>query len=166
MSELLLQTIVERLEGQDLLLQTMSTDADKSQLEIRTKLAELRTDISSPQSSRSNTDTKEIAKLTAAVEALQAAIPVSVPVKPRRYLLLTKATWFVVGMFTLFLAMSWCWGYTFRAWSASEMEGVKFRYLRSVTNSSVSRFCRKADSLYAAGSLDTLRFYFAGEKEK
>jgi hypothetical protein len=164
MSELLLQTIVERLEAQGLLLQTMATDADKAQVEIRAKFASISSEIASLQYSR--TDPAELEKLMLAVKKLQATTPQSLPESVKKYLWLPSTTWFAIGMFVLFIAMSWCWGYTFRGWSTAEIDGVKFRYLQSIPNNSLSRFCRQADSLHATGSLDSLLFLFAGEKEK
>jgi hypothetical protein len=167
MSELLLQSIVENADKQNLLLQTISSDADKALIEQRKNYEDLSAKILLLQSSRIDPD--EIKKLTHAVESLKVSIPQPIDVKPQRYLLLTKPRWIAVGMFVLFLAMSWCWGYTFKAWSVSEMDGVKYRYLQSIPNNSLARFCRQADSLYAINSpmlADSLSGRVAGEKEK
>lgn len=167
MSELLLQSLVENEEKQNLLLQTMSSDADKSSIEQRKFYEELNAKVTLLLSSR--IDPNEFKKLSLTVESLKMSVSQAVAVQSKRYLMLTKFNWFVIGMFVLFLSMSWCWGYTFRGWSVAEIGGIKYRYLQSIPNNFLARFCRKADSLYAVNpSLlsDSTLLIFAGEKEK
>lgn len=167
MSELLLQTIVERLEAQDLLLKAMSNDADKGQAEVRKKFEELKGDFALLKSSKH--EHPDLKQLTLNVESLRALISQNNPVEAKRHVLRRKSTWLFVGISILFLGMSWCWGYTFRAWSVAEIAGMKYQYLKSVPNPSLARFCRVADSLSAANLLPNSYIPIvkpAGEKEK
>lgn len=167
MSELLLQTIVERLDAQDLLLQTMSKDADKAQIEWRKKMVDLSIEISSHQPPQ--IDLKEIKQLSLTVESLSNSISQSKPVKSETKFLYRKSTWLVSTGFVIFVLMAWGWGYTFRCLTFSEMDASKYRYLQRIDNPALVRFCRQADSLFFLNSghpSDTLPPFFAGEKRK
>lgn len=167
MSELLLQTIVERLEAQDLLLKEMSNDADKGQAEMRTKFDELKADVAVYKTSKQ--ELPDLNQLKQTVESLKALLSQKSPVNAKRHVLRRKSTWMFVGILILFLGMSWCCGYTFRAWSAAEIAGIKYQYLKSIPNPSLARFCRVADSLSEANLLPcsyTPIVKSAGEKEK
>lgn len=167
MSELLLQAMVERLEAQDFLLKEMSMDADKGQIEVRKKFDELKTDIALLKSEKQ--DYPDVKQLTLAVESLRILLSHKIPVESKCHLLRRKSTWIFAGISLLFLGMSWCWGYTFKAWSDAEIDGMKYKYMKSIPNLTLARFCRVADSLSAANLL--LDSYTppvkpAGEKEK
>lgn len=167
MSDLLLQAMVERLEAQDFLLKEMSKDADKGQMEIRKKFDELKTDIASFKSEKQ--EHPDVKQLTLAVESMRILLSQKIPVESKRHLLRRKSTWIFAGTSLLFLGMSWCWGYTFRAWSAAEIEGMKYQYLKSIPNPTLTRFFRVADSLSAANLLPVSYAPVvkpAGEKEK
>ncbi len=167
MSELLLQAMVERLEAQDLLLKEMSKDADKGQAEVRKKFEELKTDIALLKSAKQ--DHPDLNQLRLTVEFLRALLSQMIPMETKTHILRRGSTWMFVGTTILFLGMSWCWGYTFRAWSAAETAGMKYQYLKSIPNPSLSRFCRVADSLSDANLLPvsyTPVTKSAGEKEK
>lgn len=167
MSELLLQTIVERLEAQDLLLKEMSNDADEGQAEMRKKFDELKAEVAVYKTSKQ--ELPELRQVTQNMEALKALLFQKNPVQAKRNVLHRKSTWIFVGISILFLGMSWCWGYTFRAWSAAEIDGMKYQYLKSIANPSLARFCRVVDSLAASNLLHgsyTPIVKPAGEKEK
>ncbi len=167
MSELLLQTIVERLDAQDLLLQTMSKDADKAQIELRKKMVDLSIENSSHKPSQ--IDLKEIQRLSLTVETLRDLISQSKPVEHETKFLYKKSTWLIFTGFVIFILMAWGWGYTFRCWTVSEMEASKYRYLQRIDNPVLGRFCRQVDSLFYVNSgrpTDTLHPSFAGEKRK
>lgn len=166
MSDLLLQTIVERLEAIGVLLQAMSNDADKAQIELRKKLVDISTEILrlSP-----NTGVKEVKQLTLAVESLKASIPKPSPVQKPKHFLLRKQTWFAAVAMVIFLAMAWGWGYTFRALTESESDAHKYRYIKSIANPTLSRFYHQVDSVWIVDPsqiTDTKPGLFAGEKEK
>lgn len=167
MSDLLFQAMVERLEAQDFLLKEMSKDADKGQVEVRKKFDELKTDIALLKSEKQ--EYPDVKQLTLAVESLRILLSQKITVESKRHFLRRKSTWIFVGISLLFLGMSWCCGYTFRAWSAAEMDGMKYRYLKTVSNPTLLRFCRMVDSLSDANLLPvsyTPVTKPAGEKEK
>lgn len=167
MSELLLQTIIERLESQGLFLQTMATDADKSQIELRKKLIDLRIDNSPRQLPQP--ESNELKELIPLIKSFLAKPVQQEPVKPKTHFLRNKILWLSVGSFCIFLGMAWGWGYTFRISSEYEGDAVKFRYLKTLPNPQIARFCRHADSFYLANpaaTADTLATRFAGEKER
>jgi hypothetical protein len=167
MSDLLLQAMVERLEAQDFLLKEMSKDADNGQMEMLKKFDELKTDIALLKSEKQ--EHPEVKQLTLAVESMRILLSQKIPVESKRPVLRRKATWIFIGIWLLFMGMSWCWGYTFKAWSAAEKDGMKYKYMKSIPNPTLARFCRVADSLSAANRLPdsyTPPVKPAGEKER
>lgn len=150
MSELLMQTIVEKLEGIELFLK--ATDGNKSQPvdlapmvnEINTLKKELPTLLA-----RHSPDAKKLEELTRSIDRLQQqiqAMPNTSRVEHRHHF--HKAIWISVSLFLIGFFLAWGWMNTYSQLERYEAADIKYRYLKVFGTQALNKLTTRVDSLY------------------
>lgn len=182
MSELLMQTIVEKLEGIELFLK--ATDGNKPQpVDLAPVVNELKAlkkelpvllDCQAP-------DAKKLEGLTRSIDRLQQQIqmmPNTSRVEHRHHF--HKGIWIAIALLLVTFFLAWGWMNTFSQLERYEAADIKYRYLKTFGTKALNKLTVHVDSLYQnnkpgfrnsveqeerhiIGIVDSLRF--AGEKK-
>ncbi len=165
MSELLMQAIIEKLEGIELFLK--ATDCNKSQPVDRVPMVN---EINALKKelpvllARYSPDAKKLDELTRSIDRLQQqirAMPDTSKVEHRHHF--HKGTWIAIALFLVSLLLAWGWANTYKAAQLSEVNDIKYRHLKIAGNQWVLQLCSHTDSLYLK---DETRFRNKVEQEE
>ena len=149
MSELLLQTIVEKLEAMELLLKAESADKTdvSSQKQITEQFYQLHKEIRllPAQLSLSKEQMNELLRSINNC-TLQLKQPIQNRVEHKHHL--HKGIWIAIALFVICFLLSRGWLNTYKSVEQSEANDIKYRYLKIAGNEWLLKLCNHTDSLY------------------
>lgn len=150
MSELLLQTIVEKLEAIELLLTVDKQDQHYRQElgDIRKTINELSTGLKAGRIPTASLSAVQAAELSQSLEKLSSRLEMPAVSKTQHHHHLQKGVWWCIGTLLVAILMAWGWLGTYQRLGTHEASAFKYRYFKAWGNREVLRLCRYTDSLY------------------
>lgn len=149
MNELLLQTIIEKLEAIELLLRAET--ADKTDMILQKHITEqfyqLHKEIKLLPAQLS-LNKEQMNELLRSINncTLQLKQPVQNSVEHKHHL--HKGIWIAVCLFVICFLLSWGWLNTYQSVEQSEANDIKYRYLKITGNEWLLKLCNQTDSMF------------------
>ena len=147
MSDLLLQTIIEKLESLELAWK-VSGDTEKERLErLNKELGILRNDLKNLPA-QILPSTAKTGELSAAVDNLYKQLQVPVQNRIEHKHELHKGILITVSLFLIIIVLIWLLMNSYQSHKIYTANDIKYRYLRITGNKQILKLCNKTDSLY------------------
>ncbi len=149
MSELLLQTIIEKLEAMELLLKAES--AGKSEVALQQQITEQFSQLHKEirlLPAQLLLSKEQVNELLRSINncTLQLKQPVQNRVEHKHHL--HKGIWIAIALFVICFLLSWGWLNTYKSVEQSEANDIKYRYLKIIGNEWLLNLCNQTDSMY------------------
>ncbi len=146
--QLLMQSIVEKLEAMELLLQIISNQKPQIDLSsITNQIAAFRKDFEGGNSKRLM-EAQLLGDLSQNIKQLQQQLLVPRDSKIEHKHTLHKGIWISVGLALVVVVLVCGWTNSFNSRKQYEEDSIKYRSLKVFGNKSVVRLCVQTDSLY------------------
>ena len=149
MSEILLESIVEKLEGIEVFLKAINTGSPQpvDLTPILSAISALKKDLVDLPDKLS-LHTKKLAELEVNITLLleQLKVPLNNTVKHKHHL--HKGIWLSAGLSLVLVFLIWGWLYTYSRLEQYEGNDIKYRYFKVYGNQALIKFCAQTDSVY------------------
>ncbi|MEO8172581.1 MAG: hypothetical protein ABI581_05845 [Sediminibacterium sp.] len=149
--DLLMQSVVEKLEGMELLLQILANQKSQVDLSAITgEIAAFKKDILAKylKSSLVGTMFTELNQNLVKLQQ-QLLIPRDYKIEHKHHF--HKGVWLNVGLSVIVLLLVWGWMDSYASKKKFEENSIKYRFLKVLGNKSVLKLCAQTDSLYNRG---------------
>jgi len=149
MSEILLESIVEKLEGIEVFLKAINTGSSQpvDLTPILSEISALKKDLGDLPDKLS-LHTKKLTELEVNMASLlqQLKLPLNNKIEHKHHL--HKGIWLSAGLFLVLVFLIWGWLNTHSKLELYEANEIKYRYFKVYGNRALIKFCGQIDSVY------------------
>ena len=148
MNEILLESIVEKLEGIEVFLKAINTGSPQVDLTpILSAITVLKKDLGDLPDKLS-LHTKKLAELEVNMASLlqQLKLPQNNKIEHKHQL--HKGIWLSAGLFLVLVLLIWGWLNTYSKLELYEANDIKYRYFKVYGHQSLIKYCAETDSVY------------------
>ncbi|MEO8173578.1 MAG: hypothetical protein ABI581_10865 [Sediminibacterium sp.] len=149
MSDILLESIVEKLEGIEVFLKAINTGSPQP-VDLTPILSEISALKKDPADlpGKLSLHAKKLAELEVNMASLlqQLKLPLNNKIEHKHHL--HKGIWLSAGLFLVLVFLIWGWLNTYSKLEQYEGNDIKYRYFKVYGNQALIKFCGQIDGLY------------------